>query len=174
MLRTACKHAAVLLRLQGRTTTAKVKDETSRRSLIVPVFAITTGAGGNVAVYGDSNCVDSAHMISGCNWLLEQVLGLLTSSADELQSKEKQATLAKIGPEWSSLPQDQTKGVGQPKRDPERVVNFARHSHFYGSSAIGKAAAGADAKGKGRRQAQDRTAGADTLPRFPRTLTPLQ
>ena len=113
-------------------------------------------------------------MVSGCDWLLEQVLSLLTSSADELQTKEKQAVLAKIGPEWSSLPQEQTKVVGQPEREPERVVKFARYSHFYASSAIGKAAAGEDVAGKGRRQAEDRTADADTLPQFLRKLTPLQ
>ena len=127
-----------------------------------------------MAVYGDSNCVDSAHIGSGCNWLLEQVLDLLTSSSDELQTTEKQAALAKIGPEWSSLPQEQTNVVGQPEREPERTVQFARHSHFYASSAIGKAAARAESVGKGRRQAEDRTADADTLPRFLRTLTPLQ
>jgi hypothetical protein len=159
--------------LQGRAVTAKVQDETSRRSAIVPVFGITTGAGGNVAVYGDSNCVDSAHMVSGCNWLLEQVLDLLTSSADELQTKEKQAALAKIGPAWSTLSQEKAQAGGPAEREPERTLRFAAHSHFYASSAIGKAAAATAAPAKGRREAMAGSAELDTLPRFLRTLAPL-
>lgn len=154
--------------------TAKVKDETSRRSLIAPVFGISTGDGGNVAVYGDSNCVDSAHIVSGCNWLLEYVLDLLTSSTDELRTKAKQQALARIGPEWASLSREQMQAGGAAVRDPERTVRFAQHSHFYPSSSIGKAAAATSGKSTGRRGAEDETAELDILPRFLRTLAPVQ
>ena len=157
--------------LQGRIATAKVKDETSRRSLMVPVFGIATGVEGKVAVYGDSNCVDSAHLVSPCSWLLEQVLSLLTSSADELQTKEKQSALAKVGPKWSSLPREQAEAGEPPEREPERTAIFAQHSHFYASSAIGKEALAAT--GKGRRQ-QEETGTAGMPPGLPRTLPLLQ
>ena len=50
----------------------------------VPVLGLysTPGdEGGRVVVYGDSNCLDSAHMQRGCFWLLDTLLKYATSSA---------------------------------------------------------------------------------------------
>lgn len=49
----------------------------------VPVLGLyqTPGGGGKLVVYGDSNCLDSAHMQRDCFWLLEALLKYATSSA---------------------------------------------------------------------------------------------
>ena len=49
----------------------------------VPVLGLhsTPGEeGGRVVVYGDSNCLDSAHMQRDCFWLLDALLKYATSS----------------------------------------------------------------------------------------------
>jgi hypothetical protein len=165
----------------GRVVTAKLKDETSRRSLSAPVFGIITGAGGNVAVYGDTNCADSAHRVSGCEWLFDEVLGLLTGSkGGDSGSKEQQTALSRIGVEWSSLTREQAQSSVAPSREPERVARFAMHSHYYAVSSAGKAAAAeaalAGSKGAGRRETAGTEVESDVaaLPRILRTLTPLQ
>ena len=37
--------------------------------------------GGRIVVYGDSNCLDSAHLQRDCFWLLESMLKYATSSS---------------------------------------------------------------------------------------------
>ncbi|KAI4297014.1 hypothetical protein L6164_036926 [Bauhinia variegata] len=39
-----------------------------------PILGLTVMGEGRIAVYGDSNCLDSSHMVTNCYWLLRKVL----------------------------------------------------------------------------------------------------
>ncbi|XP_061343832.1 subtilisin-like protease SBT6.1 isoform X1 [Gastrolobium bilobum] len=39
-----------------------------------PILGLTVMGEGRVAVYGDSNCLDSSHMVTNCYWLLKKIL----------------------------------------------------------------------------------------------------
>jgi len=38
---------------------------------------------GRIAVYGDSNCLDSSHMVSNCYWLLKKLLDFTSSNIED-------------------------------------------------------------------------------------------
>lgn len=44
---------------------------------------VTTG--GKVVVYGDSNCLDGAHMMKNCYWLLDSLLNYVNSNKLDLK-----------------------------------------------------------------------------------------
>lgn len=47
----------------------------------MPILGLVEAAGGGrVAIYGDSNCIDSAHLVQDCYWLLMALLEFTTSS----------------------------------------------------------------------------------------------
>lgn len=47
----------------------------------MPILGLVEASGGGrVAVYGDSNCIDSAHLVQDCYWLLLALLEFTTSS----------------------------------------------------------------------------------------------
>ncbi|KAE9464518.1 hypothetical protein C3L33_03634, partial [Rhododendron williamsianum] len=39
-----------------------------------PILGLLAVGGGRIAVYGDSNCLDSSHMVTHCYWLLKKIL----------------------------------------------------------------------------------------------------
>lgn len=39
-----------------------------------PILGLTVMGEGRIAVYGDSNCLDSSHMVTNCYWLLRKML----------------------------------------------------------------------------------------------------
>uniref|UniRef100_A0A161ZMS6 Uncharacterized protein n=1 Tax=Daucus carota subsp. sativus TaxID=79200 RepID=A0A161ZMS6_DAUCS len=39
-----------------------------------PILGFLEASSGRVAVYGDSNCLDSSHMVTNCFWLLKKIL----------------------------------------------------------------------------------------------------
>ncbi|KAJ4958200.1 hypothetical protein NE237_025311 [Protea cynaroides] len=39
-----------------------------------PILGLVEVAGGRIAVYGDSNCLDGSHMVTNCYWLLRKIL----------------------------------------------------------------------------------------------------
>lgn len=39
-----------------------------------PILGFLKVGGGRIAVYGDSNCLDSSHMVTNCYWLLKKIL----------------------------------------------------------------------------------------------------
>lgn len=39
-----------------------------------PILGLLEVSSGRVAVYGDSNCLDSSHMVTNCYWLLKKIL----------------------------------------------------------------------------------------------------
>ncbi|KAF9615388.1 hypothetical protein IFM89_023039 [Coptis chinensis] len=38
------------------------------------ILGLVEAGGGRIAVYGDSNCLDSSHMVTNCYWLLSKIL----------------------------------------------------------------------------------------------------
>ena len=47
---------------------------------VLGLYSTPSDEGGHVVVYGDSNCIDSAHIQRDCFWLLETLLKYATSS----------------------------------------------------------------------------------------------
>ena len=47
---------------------------------VLGLYSAPGEGGGRVVVYGDSNCLDSAHMQRDCFWLLDTLLKYATSS----------------------------------------------------------------------------------------------
>lgn len=41
---------------------------------MTPILGLVEMGEGRIAVYGDSNCLDSSHMITNCYWLLRKIL----------------------------------------------------------------------------------------------------
>jgi hypothetical protein len=51
------------------------------RSISMPILGLVeSSGGGRIAIYGDSNCIDSVHLIRDCYWLLLALLEFTTSS----------------------------------------------------------------------------------------------
>jgi membrane-bound transcription factor site-1 protease len=51
------------------------------RTISMPILGLVEASGGGrVAVYGDSNCIDSVHLVRDCYWLLLALLEFTTSS----------------------------------------------------------------------------------------------
>lgn len=54
---------------------------TKARLLSMPILGLVEASGGGrIAVYGDSNCIDSVHLVRDCYWLLLALLEFTTSS----------------------------------------------------------------------------------------------
>lgn len=52
-----------------------------KRSISMPILGLVEASGGGrVAIYGDSNCIDSVHLVRDCYWLLLALLEFTTSS----------------------------------------------------------------------------------------------
>lgn len=48
-----------------------------------PILGAVEAGRGRVAVYGDSNCLDSSHMVSNCYWLLKKLLDFTSSDIQD-------------------------------------------------------------------------------------------
>ncbi|KAL8120158.1 subtilisin-like protease SBT6.1 isoform X2 [Apium graveolens] len=46
----------------------------SKTKADTPILGFLEARSGRVAVYGDSNCLDSSHMVTNCYWLLKKIL----------------------------------------------------------------------------------------------------
>lgn len=44
-----------------------------------PILGLLEVGEGRIAVYGDSNCLDSSHMVTNCYWLLRKILDFTSS-----------------------------------------------------------------------------------------------
>lgn len=44
------------------------------------ILGLVQVGGGRIAVYGDSNCLDSSHMVTNCYWLLRKILDFTSSN----------------------------------------------------------------------------------------------
>ena len=47
------------------------------------------GVGGRIGVYGDSNCIDSAHMKRDCFWLLQRLLESVNGQSEPIEDMEQ-------------------------------------------------------------------------------------
>lgn len=45
-----------------------------------PILGLIEAGEGRIAVYGDSNCLDSSHMVTNCYWLLRKVLDFTSTN----------------------------------------------------------------------------------------------
>lgn len=45
-----------------------------------PILGLMDKGKGRIAVYGDSNCLDSSHMVTNCYWLLRKILEYTSGS----------------------------------------------------------------------------------------------
>lgn len=45
-----------------------------------PILGLLQVGEGGIAVYGDSNCLDSSHMVTNCYWLLKKILDFTNSN----------------------------------------------------------------------------------------------
>jgi membrane-bound transcription factor site-1 protease len=61
--------------IMGKTSTGGAQAEQNN---LIPVLGFyqtkSTDTGGRIAVYGDSNCIDSAHLTKDCWWLMDAIL----------------------------------------------------------------------------------------------------
>lgn len=48
-----------------------------------PILGAVEAGKGRIAVYGDSNCLDSSHMVSNCYWLLKKLLDYTSSNIED-------------------------------------------------------------------------------------------
>lgn len=68
---------------------------------ILGLYETPEEGGGRIVVYGDSNCLDSAHMQRDCFWLLETLLKYVTGST----SPPPFAASNQVRPQPTLLPQ---------------------------------------------------------------------
>lgn len=45
-----------------------------------PILGLLEVGEGRIAVYGDSNCLDSSHMVTNCYWLLRKILDFTSAN----------------------------------------------------------------------------------------------
>ena len=130
----------------GRVVTARVKDETTRRASKPPVFGAARGGpaatAGVVAVYGDSNCADSAHQATDCYWLFDELLPVLTANGGAAAAESLQA----IGLPWG---EEDAPELAPSVRQPERAAELAMRSRFWHLSAASSGAGDAPAETSG-------------------------
>lgn len=48
-----------------------------------PILGAVEAGKGRIAVYGDSNCLDSSHMVNNCYWLLKKLLDFTSSDIQD-------------------------------------------------------------------------------------------
>lgn len=48
-----------------------------------PILGLLEIGKGRIAVYGDSNCLDSSHMVTNCYWLLKKILDFTASNTKD-------------------------------------------------------------------------------------------
>ena len=82
---------------------------------------------GRVGVYGgDSNCLDSSHMVTNCHWLLKKMLDLTISNTKDLV-----VPFSKFSKRYSPVATDENQ---LPSRRTD--VNFSTYSSVIGKELI--------------------------------------
>lgn len=71
-----------------------------------PILGAVEAGRGRIAVYGDSNCLDSSHMASSCYWLLKKLLDFTSSdNQDPVIFPATNELLSPLGSMDTPLPQ---------------------------------------------------------------------
>lgn len=96
---------------------------TTKDSPILGLVATTNG--GRIAVYGDSNCLDSSHMVTNCYWLLKKILDFTSKNIkDPVLFSESTRINTPIQVDDNQLPSRRTD------------VNFSTYSAVVGKELI--------------------------------------
>ncbi|CAL1359542.1 unnamed protein product [Linum trigynum] len=90
-----------------------------------PILGLVEAGKGRIAVYGDSNCLDSSHMVTNCYWLLKKLLDFTSANARDplLFSQSSKQDIA-IYVDDNQLPSRRTD------------VNFSSYSAVLGQDLI--------------------------------------
>ncbi|XP_077210082.1 SITE-1 protease [Tasmannia lanceolata] len=90
-----------------------------------PILGLVEVGGGRVAVYGDSNCLDSSHMVTHCYWLLRQILDFTSKNIkDPVLFSESARNVSPLLKDDNQLPSRRTD------------VNFSTYSAVVGKELI--------------------------------------
>ncbi|KAJ3683096.1 hypothetical protein LUZ60_013323 [Juncus effusus] len=93
-------------------------------SKLAAILGLTEAGKGRISIYGDSNCLDSSHMVTNCYWLLKKLLDFTTRNIqDPVLFSEKVRIKSPL--EISSP---------KPKRRPD--VNFSSYSNVVGKDLV--------------------------------------
>ncbi|KAL6606697.1 hypothetical protein ACP70R_042350 [Stipagrostis hirtigluma subsp. patula] len=99
-------------------------ENTQEKSKLSSILGMTEAGEGRIAVYGDSNCLDSSHMVTNCYWLLRKIL-------EFTGNKVKDPVLFS---EAAQLKFPVFENTLQPSRRPD--VNFSIYSTVVGKELI--------------------------------------
>ena len=90
-----------------------------------PILGLLDVGEGRVAVYGDSNCLDSSHMVTNCYWLLRKILDYTSrKSRDPVLFSDSVKKDTRLHIEDNQLPSRRTD------------VNFSTYSAVVGKELI--------------------------------------
>ncbi|PON49870.1 SITE-1 protease [Trema orientale] len=67
-------HSFSFLDISESGATQNVLRTADMASVDFPILGLIEADEGRIAVYGDSNCLDSSHMVTNCYWLLRRIL----------------------------------------------------------------------------------------------------
>ncbi|CAN1331151.1 Subtilisin-like protease SBT6.1 [Linum perenne] len=74
-----------------------------------PILGLVEAGEGRIAVYGDSNCLDSSHMVTNCYWLLRKILDFTSGNVrDPLLFSESAKQYTTIYVDDNQLPSRRT------------------------------------------------------------------
>ncbi|KAK2985316.1 hypothetical protein RJ640_024312, partial [Escallonia rubra] len=90
-----------------------------------PILGLLEVGGGRIAVYGDSNCLDSSHMVTNCYWLLKKILDFTSKNRrDPVLFADSVKQVKPLHQEDNQLPSRRTD------------VNFSAYSAVVGKELI--------------------------------------
>ncbi|KAL5771223.1 hypothetical protein ACOSP7_015377 [Xanthoceras sorbifolium] len=90
-----------------------------------PILGLVEAGGGRIAVYGDSNCLDSSHMVTNCYWLLRKILDFTsTNKRDPVLFSDSVRQDTPLSEDDNQLPSRRTD------------VNFSTYSAVVGKDLI--------------------------------------
>lgn len=90
-----------------------------------PILGLLEFGGGRIAVYGDSNCLDSSHMVTNCFWLLKKLLNFTSGNIkDPVLFSESNRQHVPLHLDNNQLPSRRTD------------VNFSSYSSVVGKELI--------------------------------------
>ncbi|KAJ4822600.1 hypothetical protein Tsubulata_021929 [Turnera subulata] len=90
-----------------------------------PILGLVEAGEGRIAVYGDSNCLDSSHMVTNCYWLLKKMLDFTSANIrDPLLFSKSVKQNAALYIDDSQLPSRRTD------------INFSSYSAVVGKDLI--------------------------------------
>ncbi|KAK4481216.1 hypothetical protein RD792_012099 [Penstemon davidsonii] len=90
-----------------------------------PILGLLEVGGGRIGVYGDSNCLDSSHMVTNCYWLLKKILDFTSRNIrDPVLFSDSSKQDKKLHLDDNQLPSRRTD------------VNFSAYSSVVGEELI--------------------------------------